>query len=48
MGEYICEKCGADMRTEHDPEGIGNLRDRHGWVCDDCACEIDNGEDDDE
>ena len=46
--EWECEECGADMRTENDPDGTGNLRFGHGWVCDNCASEIDDdfGDDD--
>lgn len=35
LEEYHCEDCGADMRSEHDEDGTGNLTE-NGWICDDC------------
>ena len=51
MNEWECEKCGADMRSRYDPDGVGNyMGGEHGWVCNHCAREIEmeerDGQDD--
>jgi hypothetical protein len=40
MNDYECEECGADMRSEYDESGTGNLT-RNGWLCDECLMELD-------